>query len=120
MAGMLLSARFHEGAAFHLYHSYESIICAALLKRQSNDMPPLPHPTKLNRFLHLFTKDTLLVAESVKLSHILLNLRNRVLYPELRRNKVMTPSAAVSAPQVQKYLRQVKEFVNLMISRLAI
>ena len=33
MAEILLSAGFHEGAAFHLYHSYESITCAALLKR---------------------------------------------------------------------------------------
>jgi hypothetical protein len=50
MAEILLNAKLHEGAAFHVYHAYESIICAALLKRQPYNMPPLPHPTKLHRF----------------------------------------------------------------------
>ena len=118
MADILLNARFHEGAAFHVYHSYESIICAALLKRQSYTMPPLVHATKLNRFFNIFAKDTMLVAESVKLSHTLLTMRNRVLYPELREKRVVTPVAAVSARQVQKYLRQVRQFVNLVTTRL--
>ena len=52
MADTLLNTKFHDGAAFHLYHAYESIICAALLKRQPYNMPPLAHPTKLNRFLN--------------------------------------------------------------------
>ena len=120
MAGMLLNARFHEGAAFHVYHSYESIICAALLKRQPYNMPPLPHSTKLNRFLHVFAKDTTLVASSVKLSPALSNIRDRALYPEWCEETVITPSAAVSARQVRKYLSQVKEFVNLIITQLSL
>jgi len=31
MADTLLDAKFHDGAAFHLYHAYESIVCAAIL-----------------------------------------------------------------------------------------
>jgi hypothetical protein len=120
MADTLLSAKFHDGAAFHLYHAYESIICAALLKRQPYNMPPLAHPTKLNRFLHVFAKDTRLVMASAKLSPYLLNMRNRVLYPELRSSTVIVPSAAVSARQVQNYLSRVKQFVNLVITRLGI
>ena len=120
MAEILFNAKLHEGAAFHVYHAYESIICAALLKRQPYNMPPLPHPTKLHRFLHIFAKDSRLVAESVKFSHALSKMRNRVLYPELREEKVITPIAAVSARQVQKYLSQVKQFVNLIITRLGI
>ena len=120
MAEILLNARFHEGAAFHVYHAYESIICAALLKQQPYNMPPFPHPTKLKRFLNIFANDTTLVAESIKLSHTLLKVRNRVLYPELREKRVITPVAAVSARQVQKYRRQVKQFVNLVITRLGV
>jgi len=48
MADTLLDARFHDGAAFHVYHAYESVVCAAILKRQPDEMPPLAHPTKLN------------------------------------------------------------------------
>ena len=118
MADILLNARFHEGAAFHVYHSYESIICAALLKWQPYNTPPQVHSTKLNRFSNVFAKDRMLVAESIKLSHTLLKMRNRVLYPELRRKKVITPVAAVSARQVQKYLSQVRQFVNLVTTRL--
>lgn len=118
MAENDLGARFHEGAAFHVYHAYESIICAALLKQQPYNRPPLPHATKLNRFLHLFAKDTMLFTESAQLSARLLKMRNRALYPELRHGRVITPPAAVSAHQVQKYLRQVREFVNLVIARL--
>lgn len=58
--------------------------------------------------------------ESAKLSPYLLNMRNRVLYPELRRATVIVPSAAVSARQVQNYLSKVKQFVNLVIIRLGI
>ncbi len=79
MADILLNAQFHEGAAFHVYHSYESIICAGLLKRQSYNMPPPVHATKLNRFLNVFAKDATLLAASSKLSHPLLKMRNRVL-----------------------------------------
>lgn len=104
MAEILLNARFHEGAAFHVYHSYESITCAALLKRQPDNMPPQVHATKLNRFSNVFAKDKMLVAESIKLSHTLLKMRNRVLYPEVRRKKVIIPSAAVSARQVHNYI----------------
>jgi len=118
MADTLLSAKFHDGTAFHVYHAYESIICAALLKQQPYNMPPLAHPTKLNRFLHVFAKDTRIIMESAKLSPYLLNMRNRVLYPELRRSTVIVPSAAVSAQQVQNYLSRVKQFVNLVITRL--
>ena len=120
MAEILLNARFHEGAAFHLYHAYESIICAALLRRQPDNIPPQVHATKLNRFLHIFAKDTMLVAASAQLSSPLLKIRNRVLYPELRKERVISPSAAVSARQVQKYLSQVKQFVNLIIARLGL
>ena len=120
MAEILLNARFHEGAAFHVYHSYESIVCAALLKQQPNHMPPLAHSTKLNRFRHVFAKDTVLVDASVKLAHTLLSVRDRVLYPELREELVIIPSAAVSARQVQRYLSQVRGFVNLISARLGL
>ena len=120
MADTLLSAKFHDGAAFHVYHAYESIICAAILKQQPYNMPPLAHPTKLNRFLYVFAKNTRLVMESAKLSPYLLNMRNRVLYPELRRSTVIVPSAAVSAQQVQNYLSRVKQFMNLVITKLGI
>jgi HEPN domain-containing protein len=120
MAEILLNARFHEGAAFHVYHSYESITCAALLKWQPYNTPPQVHSTKLNRFLNVFAKDTMLVAESIKLSHTLLTMRNRVLYPELREKSVIPPSAAVSARQVQKYLSQVKQFMNVISTRLGL
>ena len=120
MSENLLSAKLHEGAAFHVYHAYESIICAALLKRQPYNMPPLPHATKLNRFLHVFAKDTTLFAASSNLSPTLLKMRDRALYPELREKGVITPVAAVSARQVQKYLRQVKQFVNLIITRVGL
>ncbi len=120
MAEVLLNARFQEGAAFHVYHSYESIICAALLKRQPYNMPPLAHSTKLKGFLNVFAKDTLLVVESVKLSHTLLNMRDRVLYPELRGGIGITPSAAVPARQVQKHLSLVKQFVNLIVTQLGL
>ena len=120
MADTLLSAKFHDGVAFHVYHAYESIICAAILKQQPYNMPPLAHPTKLNRFLHVFAKDTRLITESAKLSPYLLNMRNRVLYPELRRSTVIVPSAAVAVQQVQNYLSRVKQFMNLVITRLGI
>jgi HEPN domain-containing protein len=120
MAEILLNARFHEGAAFHLYHAYESIICAALLRRQPDNMPPQVHSTKLNRFLHIFAKDTVLFAASSKLSPTVLKMRNRVLYPELKEKRVITPSAAVSVREIQKYLSQVKQFVNLIIARLGL
>ncbi|MBM3239238.1 HEPN domain-containing protein [Candidatus Poribacteria bacterium] len=120
MADTLLSTKFHDGAAFHVYHAYESIICAALLKQQPYNMPPLAHPTKLNRFLHVFAKDIILTLESAKLSPYLLNMRNRVLYPELRRSTVIVPSAAISYQQVQNYLSRVKQFVNLVTTKLGI
>ncbi|HIE30417.1 TPA: hypothetical protein EYP66_24415 [Candidatus Poribacteria bacterium] len=114
MADTLSSRSFHDGAAF------ESIICAALLKRQPYNTPPLAHSTKLNRFLHVFAKDTRLVMEAARLSPYLLKMRNRVLYPELRPSAVIVPSAAVSARQVQNYLSKVKRFVNLVITKLGI
>ena len=120
MAEILLNAGFHEGAAFHVYHAYESMICAALLRRQSDNMPPPVHSTKLNRFLNVFAKDTLLVVEAATLSHTLLNMRDRALYPEIREETVITPSAAVSARQVQKYLAQVKQFVNLIVTQVGL
>jgi len=84
MADTLLAARFHDGAAFHLYHGYESIICAALIKREPYNLPPMPHLTKLERFKQIFARERAISAESIRLSHKLHPIRNRVLYPEFR------------------------------------
>ncbi|MFQ6040536.1 MAG: HEPN domain-containing protein [Candidatus Poribacteria bacterium] len=118
MADALLGVRFHDGAAFHLYHAYESIVCAAILKRQPYDMPPLTHPGKLDRFRQIFARERQITAESTKLSGKLHPMRNRVLYPELRELFVIMPASAVSEKQVRRYLSQVKEFVNQLISQL--
>lgn len=119
MADALLDARFHDGAAFHIYHAYESIICSALLKRQPNNLPPIAHQTKLNRFQNLFAGERTVAQESAKLSNSLHSIRNRVLYPEFRElSTVIMPAAAVSEKQARSYLSKVKQFVNLLISYL--
>ncbi len=119
MAETLLEARFHDGAAFHIYHAYESIICSALLKRQPYSRPPFPHLTKLERFKQVFAQEREMIAISTQLSYRLHAIRNRVLYPELRElSTVIMPAVAVSEKQVRGYLSNVKQFVNLLISRL--
>jgi len=118
MANTLLNARFHDGAAFHLYHAYESIVCAAILKRQSHVMPTLTHSGKLDKFRQIFSHERMIAAESTKLSGKLYPMRNRVLYPELRELFVVMPATTVSEKQVRRYLSQVKQFVNLLISQL--
>lgn len=119
IADTLLNARFHDGAAFHMYHAYESIICSALLKRQPYRKPPLPHLTKLERFKQVFARERGLVTESTRLSYRLYPIRNRVLYPELREfSAVIMPTAAVSEKQVRRYLSHVKQFANLLIGHL--
>jgi len=121
MADTLLRARFHDGAAFHIYHAYESIICAALVKRQPYNMPPLQHLTKLSRFREVFAKERAIAAESISLSHKLHPMRNRVLYPEFREPLVVVvPAAAVSEKQVRGYFSRVKQFVNQLISQLGL
>ena len=119
MADALLDARFHDGAAFHIYHAYESIICSALLKRQPNNLPPISHQTKLNRFQNIFAGERTVAQESAKLSNSLHSIRNRVLYPEFRElSTVIMPVSAVSEKQARSYLSKVKQFVNLLISYL--
>ena len=121
MADTLLDARFHDGAAFHIYHAYESILCSALLKRQPNNLPPMAHQTKLNRFQNLFASERIVAQESAKLSNSLHSIRNRVLYPEFRElSTVIMPVAAVSEKQARSYLSKVKQFVNLLISYLTL
>ena len=68
MADTLLEVRFHDGAAFHVYHAYESIICAAILKRQPSAMPPLAHLAKLDGFRQVFARERAIAAESTVLS----------------------------------------------------
>ena len=120
MADTLLDSRLHDGAAFHVYHAYESIVCAAILKRQSSEMPPLTHTGKLDRFRQVFARERAIAAESTKLSGKLHPMRNRVLYPELRELFVIMPAESVSERQVRKYLSQVKEFVNRLIGQLGL
>jgi len=43
-----------------------------------------------------------------------------MLYPELQEKRVITPVAAVSSRQVQNYLRQVRQFVNLVNTQLGL
>lgn len=119
MADTLLAARSHDGAAFHLYHGYESIVCAALIKREPYNLPPMPHLTKLDRFKQIFARERAISAESIRLSHKLHPIRNRVLYPEFRKlSTIIMPAAAISEKQVRNYLNQVKQFVNQLISQL--
>jgi len=119
MADTLLDSRFHDGAAFHIYHAYESIICSALLKRQPNNLPPIAHQTKLNRFQNLFAGEQTVAQESAKLSNSLYSIRNRVLYPEFRElSAVIMPASAVSEKQARSYLNKVKRFINLLVSHL--
>ena len=132
MADALLDARFHDGAAFHIYHAYESILCSALLKRQPNNLPPMAHQAKLNRFQNLFASERTVAQESAKLSNrkpkasvnkvnSLHSIRNRVLYPEFRElSTVIMPASAVSEKQARSYLSKVKQFVNLLISYLTL
>ena len=119
MADTLLVARFHDGAAFHVYHGYESIICAALIKQEPSNLPPMPHLTKLDRFKQVFARERAISRESIRLSHKLHPIRNRVLYPEFRElSTIIMPSEAISEKQVRNYLSQVKNFVNRLISQL--
>jgi HEPN domain-containing protein len=118
MANILLDVRFHDGAAFHIYHAYECIICAALLKRQPQNMPPLAHPAKLDRFRQIFANERVITERTIRLSSRLYSVRNRVLYPELRDLSIIIPITAVSERQARGYLSQVKQFVNLLISQL--
>ena len=115
---MLLNVRFHDGAAFHIYHAYEAIICSALLKRQPQSMPPPAHPAKLDRFRQIFSGERTIAERTIRLSSRLYSVRNRVLYPELRDLSVIIPITVVSERQVRGYLIQVKQFVNLLISHL--
>ena len=118
MANALLRAKFHD-SAFHVYHAYESIICAALVKRQPYNLPPIAHQTKLNRFQNVFAAERAIAQVAAKLSNSLYSIRNRVLYPEFRELlTVIRPAAAISEKQMRGYLSRVKQFVNQLIIQL--